>query len=68
MTLDNRTLSTLAAIGVGGALLVGVAVLSTMDTTERLDVAVPDVGVRDLDQSPIDLHHGDWIVNVWLPG
>lgn len=65
---DPKTITTAVTAAVGLVMLVGVAVLMTMDTTLRVDLAVPDVVVRDLDGRALDLRHGDWLVNVWLPG
>lgn len=66
--MNQRTVSIAAALGVGAVLLAGAVGVALSDTTQRVDLAVPDVGVRDLDGRDIDLRHGDWIVNVWLPG
>ena len=65
---DPKTITRAVTAAVGLAIFAGVAVSMTTDTTLRVDLAVPDVAVRDLDGKALDLRHGDWVVNVWLPG
>lgn len=66
--MDTRAVTAVVsgALGVAGVVALGIAWLAT--PARRLDLAVPDVGVRDLDGREIDVKHGDWVVNVWLPG